>query len=308
MGIRAREVAIGALGCRAPVTECAPRMMLSRNSAFLRRLAWLGASRAPFWVLRYSPPVVGWTAAALSRDARDRVLENLRRIRGPASPWLDTIETMRTFASFAGALGESLATGSKNERPLEPTIEGAESLREVLGKPFIIGTIHSGGWDVLGSLLTGDLSLDMVIVMAHEADAGAERLHDEVRGKARVRVVHVGSDALDALPLLGQLRRGGVVAMQLDRTPPGMRTVPVRLFDADGALPEGPFLLARLARVPLLPIFCARTGFRRYRIVIHPPIRLGRDDPPEATHGAAQSIADRITDFLRAHPTQWFNF
>ncbi len=235
-------------------------------------------------------------------------MDNLHRIRGPAPVWQDTIDTMRTFASFAGALGESLATGSKNERPIEPVIEGAEHLRDVLGGPFIIGTIHSGGWDVLGSLLTGDLEVDMVIVMAHEADAAAEKLHDEVRGKARVRVVHVGTDALDALPLLGQLRRGGVVAMQLDRTPPGMRTLPVRLFDADAALPEGPFQLARLARVPLIPIFCARTGFRRYRIVIHPPVRLGRDDPPESTGAAAQTIADRITAFLRSNPSQWFNF
>jgi phosphatidylinositol dimannoside acyltransferase len=283
-------------------------MAVSRHSVFLRRLAWLGAARGPFWVLRYTPPLVGWTAAVVSKDARRRVLQNLQRIRGRAPAWRDTIDTMRTFASFAGALGESLATGSKNERPIERIVEGEEHLRAVMGGPFIIGTIHSGGWDVLGSLLTGKLQLDMVVVMAHEADAAAERLHDEVRGKMRVRVVHVGNDVLDALPLLGQLRRGGVVAMQLDRTPPGMRSVPVRLFDADGAMPEGPFQLARLARVPLLPIFCARLGFRRYRIVIHPPVRLDRKAPPEATAAAAQSIADDMTAFLRVHPSQWFNF
>ena len=283
-------------------------MAVSRNSVFLRKLAWLGAARAPFWVLRYSPPIVGWTAALLSKDARTRVVENLHRIRGPAPGWRDAIDTMRTFASFAGALGESLATGSKNERPLQPVIEGGKHIRELVGSPFIIGTIHSGGWDVLGALLTNDLELDVVIVMAHEEDAGAERLHDEIRGKAKVRVVHVGSDALDALPLLGQLRRGGIVAMQLDRTPPGMRTVPVRLFGAESALPEGPFHLARLARVPLVPIFCARTGFRRYHLVIHPPVRLARDAPQEATEEVAQAIADRITSFLRTYPSQWFNF
>ena len=44
-------------------------LAVSRNSVFLRKLAWLGAARAPFWVLRYSPPFVGWTAAVLSKDA-----------------------------------------------------------------------------------------------------------------------------------------------------------------------------------------------------------------------------------------------
>jgi phosphatidylinositol dimannoside acyltransferase len=283
-------------------------MAISRHSAFLRKLAWLGAARAPFWVLRYSPPFVGWTAAVLSKDARRRVLENLHVIRGPAPAWRDTVDTMRTFASFAGALGESLATGSKNDRPLEPSIEGAENLHAVLGGPFIVGTIHSGGWDVLGGLLTSDMEVDLVIVMAHEADAAAERLHDDVRGKSRVRVVHVGTDALDALPLLSQLRRGGVVAMQLDRAPAGMRTVPVRLFDVPGEFPEGPLRLARLTGAPLLPIFCARLGFRRYRVVVHPPVRIRREDPAEATTAAAQAIADRMTEFLREHPSQWFNF
>ncbi len=280
-------------------------MAVSRHSVLLRKLAWLGAARGPFWVLRYSPPLVGWSAALLSRDARERVIENLHRIRGPAPRWRDTLDTMRTFASFASTLGESLATGSKNERPLQPIIEGAEHLREVLGGPFIVGTIHSGGWDVVGTLVTGELQRDLMVVMAHEEDAAAERFHDAVRGNQRVRIVRVGADPLDALPLATQLRRGGIVAVQLDRTPAGMRSLSVRLFDAPGALPEGPFQLARLARVPILPIFCARLGFRRYRVVVHPPVRVFR---AEDASTAAQEIADRITSFLRANPAQWFNF
>ena len=250
-------------------------MAVSRHSVFLRKLAWLGAAQGPFWVLRLTPPLVGWSAALLSKDARRRVVANLHLIRGEASTWRDTVDTMRTFASFAGALGESLASGSKNERPLEPIIEGGEHLKSVLGRPFIIGTIHSGGWDVLGALMTGDLQQDMVVVMAHEADPAAERLRWCGRDAARSAA-------------------------------PGMRTVPVRLFDADGALPEGPFHLARLARVPL-PIFCARMGFRRYRIVIHPPLHVERKGARRYPD-RCQTVADRITEFLRAHPSQWFNF
>ena len=160
-------------------------MAVSRHSVFLRKLAWLGAAQGPFWVLRLTPPLVGWSAALLSKDARRRVVANLHLIRGEASTWRDTVDTMRTFASFAGALGESLASGSKNERPLEPIIEGGEHLKSVLGRPFIIGTIHSGGWDVLGALMTGDLQQDMVVVMAHEADPAAERLRWCGRDAAR---------------------------------------------------------------------------------------------------------------------------
>lgn len=283
-------------------------MAISRNSALLRRLAWLGAARGPLWFLRYSPTVFGWGAAALSKDARDKVIDNLHRIRGPASGWRDTLDTLETFASFAGALAESLASGSKNDRPIIPTVEGATHVESLVGRPFIIGTMHSGGWDVLGALLTGDLAVDVMTVMAHEENPEAERLHDDVRSKMKIRVVHVGTSALDALPLLGHLRRGGVVAMQLDRTPPGMRSIPVKLFDVDDALPEGPFHLARVARVPIIPIFCARLGFRRYRIVVHPPVHVQRDDSPEKVAAVAAGIAEQMTTFLREHPSQWFNF
>lgn len=292
----------------ATVPEWARNMAISRHSAFLRRLAYAGAARGPLWFLRYSPPLIGWTVAAVSPDARRRVLENLHRIRGPAPKWRDFFDTMATFQNFAGAFAESLASGSKNERPIEADVVGTEHLAKLLGGPFIIGTIHSGGWDVFGSLLVRDYALDVVIAMAHEGDRDAERLHDDARSKMRVRIAHVGGDALDALPLLQQLRRGGVVAMQLDRALPAMRKIDVQLLGAPAEIPEGPYQLARLAQVPLIPVFCARTGFRKYRIEILPSLRVERRGSPEALATAAGTVADAMTAFIRTHPSQWFNF
>jgi len=258
--------------------------------------------------LRYSPPVVGLAAAALSRGARSSVQRNLRRVRGEAPVWRDALDAARTFTSFAGALAESLAAGSKNELPLEPVVVGREHMLRELGGPMIVGTIHSGGWDVLGSVLAGELELDVVLVMAPERDERARVVHDEARARVGVRVLHVGTDPLDALPLVRHLRSRGVVAMQLDRSPPGMRAIPVRLFDGEGAIPAGPFELARLTGAPIVNVFCARLGFRRYLVEIHPAIRLARNATPEDAARAAQEVADRITRFLRAHPSQWFNF
>lgn len=283
-------------------------MALNRDAAWLRQLAYLGAARGPTWLLRYSPPLIGLAVAALSRDARSSVQRNLRRVRGEGPPWRDALDTARTFTSFAGALAESLAAGSKNELPLEPVVVGREHMLRELGGPMIVGTIHSGGWDVLGSVLAGELDLDVLVVMAPERDERARALHDEARERVGVRVLHVGTDALDALPLVRHLRGKGVVAMQLDRTPPGMRALPVRLFDGEGGIPAGPFELARLTGAPIVSVFCARLGFRRYLVEIHPALRIARSATPEEVAEAAQTVADRISRFLRAHPSQWFNF
>lgn len=283
-------------------------MAISRHSSFLRRLAFLGAAHGPKWVLRRTPPAFGLAAFALSREAREAVLRNLRRVRGPAPPWRDAFEGAQTFTAFAGAFAESLAAGSKNEEPLDAVLEGREHLEAILGGPFVIGTIHSGGWDVLGGLLTGELALDVMIVMAREPDARAREIHDAVRERSGVRVAHVGGDVLDALPLLRQLRSGGVVAMQLDRAPEGMRALPVRMFDEPAKIPEGPLHLARLTGAPVIPIFCARLGFRRYLVRMHPPVRVARNAGPEEMAKAAQVLADHVTAFVREHPSQWFAF
>jgi len=121
-------------------------------------------------------------------------------------------------------------------------------------------------------------------------------------------VLHVGDDPLASLPLLHKLKAGGAVALQLDRAAPGMRTRKVRLMEQDGEMPEGPLRLAQVSGAPLLPVFCARIGHREYLIEAHPAIHVDRHASDSDLDAIAQSLADRVGAFLRAHPTQWFHF
>jgi KDO2-lipid IV(A) lauroyltransferase len=144
--------------------------------------------------------------------------------------------------------------------------------------------------------------------MEPERDAGARRFHDELRERAGVKVAHAGDDPLAALPLLRDLKDKGIVALLCDRTPPGMKTFDVSLFDRPGKIPQGPFRLAQLSGAPVVPLFCARSGFRSYHVVVRPPIVVPRRATPEELDAAAQAVASAMTDFVRAYPTQWFHF
>jgi KDO2-lipid IV(A) lauroyltransferase len=148
----------------------------------------------------------------------------------------------------------------------------------------------------------------MMIVTHPEPNAAAGRLQDEARRRAGVAVAHVGDEPLASLPLLHHLRGGGVVALQLDRVVPGMRTRSVPLFGRPAAIPEGPFLLARLSGAPILPIFCARRGYREYVVHAFEPRRLERRASEATIDEAAVHVASCMTRFLREHPTQWFQF
>jgi KDO2-lipid IV(A) lauroyltransferase len=148
----------------------------------------------------------------------------------------------------------------------------------------------------------------MMIVEAPERDARARAIQDEARRGSDVLVAHAGDDPLAALPIVKHLRSGGVVALQVDRAPPGLRARHVTLFGERSPIPEGPLRLAALTGAPIVPIFAARTGHRRYCVSAYPPIHLARSSTPEELDAAAQRIADAVQEFVRRNPTQWFHF
>jgi len=133
-------------------------------------------------------------------------------------------------------------------------------------------------------------------------------IQDEARRGTDVIVAHAGTDPLAALPIAHHLREGGVVALQVDRAPPGLRCREVTLFGERTRIPEGPLRLAVLTGAPIVPIFAERVGHRKYRVSARPPIHLARSSSGAELDAAAQRIADAVQDFVRTNPTQWFHF
>jgi lauroyl/myristoyl acyltransferase len=289
----------------------ASRSFFAHDGLFWRRMASLGAQRLPTWWVRFSPPVFGVAAAVALPNARRAVRSNLRRIRGPRPLLRDVIDTTRTFTTYAGCLAETLASGSKNDARPSVDIVGRPHMHAAIAqnRGLIILTMHTGGWEVAGPLLSAHAHVDTVIVMESEQDERARDIHDRARALSGVRVIHIGPDPLAALPLVRHLtEKKGAAAMQVDRVPASGRALRVRLLDREGVLPEGPFRLAQLTGAPFLPVFCSRLGYRKYAFEAHPAQSLPRRASADQVEAAAQHVADAMTEFLRAHPTQWFEF
>ena len=276
-----------------------------------RRLAYLGARHGPVFWLRYSPPVFGWLAASVLGQKRARVRQNLRRVLGVRPSSVEYLDVARTFAAYAACFAESM--GGQRHRPgaISHRIRGEEHLDRVLcgDRGAVLATAHVGAWDLaarwLPSLYPGR---SIVVVMASEADASARQLHDRVRARGGVRVAHLTDDPLQSVALLGELRHGSLICVQLDRAPPSRRTVTVSLFGEPFHMPMGPFYLAALAGVAVVPIFVARQGFLDYEVDIGAPIELKSRPRPTELEEAARRAAGHMEQFIRAHPTQWFHF
>ena len=283
---------------------------LALDGPMWRRLARWGSTRGPAWFVRFSPPLIGLAACALAPGPRGHVVRNLRRVRGERGRVRDAVDVGRTFATYASCLAEILAAGSPRGRMPEALVWGEPHVLDALAdkRGLVFATAHTAGWETVGPLLSRDHSLRLMIAERRERDAAAHAIQDDARRAHGLLVAHVGDDPLSALPLVNHLRAGGVVALQVDRVPPGLRARPVTLFGAPGAIPEGPLRLAMLTGAPIVPIFAARTGYRQYELVAHAPIRLGRRAGDPELDSAAQAVADAMQSFVRARPTQWFHF
>ncbi len=288
-----------------------PRQPLGHERLFWRRLAHWGATRGPEWWLRLSPPVVGAAASVLVPSARHAVVDNLRRIRGQGSRARDAREVLATFSTYASCIAEVLSNDAPaGFRPPSATILGELNVKAALAarRGLVIVTAHTAGWESAGPLLARDHGLDIMIVMQPEPDARARALQDDARLRSGVAIAHVGDDPLASLPLMRHLRGGGAVALQLDRVVPGMRTRAAPFLGGRGEVPEGPLRLAQLTGAPVVPIFCSREGFRKYVIHVFEPRTIPRHATEVELDSAAAHVADAMTRFLRAHPTQWFHF
>jgi len=284
---------------------------LSLDGELLRRAARWGSTRGPEWFVRAAPPVVGVLAWALAADERRFVARNLRRMHGGRVRALrDAIDGARTFATYASCLTEILGAGSARGRLPEVVVHGELHVTGAIAaqRGVILATAHTAGWETVGPLLTRDLGLRVMIAETPERDTAARAIQDDARRAHGLLVTHVGADPFSALPLARHLRDGGAVALQIDRLPPGQRRRAVTLFGAPGYIPEGPLRLAALSGAPLVAIFAARTGHRRYLVVASAPLRVARDASQAELDQAAQTLAGAMQDFVVAHPTQWFHF
>jgi KDO2-lipid IV(A) lauroyltransferase len=280
------------------------------DSVLWRRALNAGVTQGPDALVRYVPPVFGLAFGLALGDKRRAVRRNIRRALGERSALAEYTDVARVFTNFASCLTESLITASDRRDRLMGILVADEHMMSAAreGRGLIIATAHTGGWQAAGPLLRNVHGADVIVAMAPERDERARELSDGARDRAGVRVVHVGTSPLDALPLLAHLRRGGVVAVQIDRLPPGMRSREVTLFGAPFHVPEGPLQLAAVSGAPILPVFTRRLGYMRYEIVSSPPIYLPRKPAAAELDEAARRITTVMETFLRANPTQWFHF
>jgi KDO2-lipid IV(A) lauroyltransferase len=146
------------------------------------------------------------------------------------------------------------------------------------------------------------------LVMATEANRTVERFNTNHRERHGLRVIHSDSSIFASVEMIRALRRGEIVAIQLDRAAPGHVTRAIPFFGKPAEFQVGPFALARAADVPLWPVFVARLGRLRYHFLPEPTRLLRRGSSDEELLAVMQDVVRSFEGHVRAYPHQWFQF
>lgn len=284
------------------------------NGVFWYRFHFWAAKTLPPWFLALMTRIFGFGFFLALHSVRRGLRANNQLIDPAASWWACTWRAYRTVHTFSWCVSERYQQFLPDTQR-QVVVEGREhwDAARAGGQGVIVVTSHIGGWEI-GSAIASDEEREIVVhvVREPEADPAAQAfvrgLVNDLGGE-RYQTHFVGSDPNLLMNLYEALRAGEVVALQGDRPRQGGRVERVEFFGETVSLPPGPAHLARLAEVPLLPVFTFREGRGSYRIQIGEAIQVGRTaDRRRDVFVAVQALARVIESAIRSHPDQWFCF
>jgi lauroyl/myristoyl acyltransferase len=280
------------------------------NRARYYRLARLVASGLPRPARRRVAAGLAGLAAARFHEEQAAVKRNLARVHPDRDAvWLESA-VQRVFANFAVCFADLLSLNRGPASTLLREVVGIDEqvpTREALarGRGCVSITGHLGNWELAGRLLTR-LGRRVHVVMAPEADPGVASLlgSGDTNGLGgSFRVVRLTSP-LVGVELGAALRRGEVVAFQIDRGLGGRSDCRVPFFGSPAAFPLGPVAIAAAAGAPIVPAFCVLDQGGRYRVLVEPAFEVRRGEEA-AGMDRAVGVLER---YVKAYWDQWFNF
>lgn len=246
----------------------------------------------------------------VAHGPRRALAANLRAL-GVRHP---TFAAWRAFLQI-GAVSVDSLRAQENPNALQWEVEGREHLEvaQRSGRPVVVWTAHMGSYDAAAAFFAHRIGARLHAVRKPEQNAKMQAIRERdlrsQEGEHFATIYNKGEEETLGVELMRVLKQGSWVALQADRSLPGLSTFPSVHGACEWTLPRGPFFLPMVAQATCLPVFIRRTGSRQYVVTFHPPVT------PPATrdrNAAVQSLVEAWLPLLKqtilAHPDQWFVF
>lgn len=226
---------------------------------------------------------------------------------------MNYLRVLRVFVNFGWSLTDMTAYRISKAR-FRYELEGGRFLDQLAAaRGGIVLTAHMGNYDLGAALFAEKFNRQIRMVRAPEPDALAAQHVDLALQQSSAGAVKVGysnEGTSLAFDLLNALRGGEIISIQGDRIVGEISRAPVKLFNRDVFLPNGPFVLSFVSGTPIYPLFIVRTAYRKYKIIAREPIVCfrGNGSRDEVIAEAMQRWAQVLEEIVGGYWPQWFSF
>ena len=221
----------------------------------------------------------------------------------------------RVFFNYSLCIVDRFVALAKGGRAFTIARENTAALESLLGLEggFVVLTTHCGNPEMIGAAMHGLSDVDKrvhIVRYQAEDDPYIQVLADLDSPYApSIIALNSGGD-MASMKVIRALRTGAVGAFLADR-PVDDRVVRVPFLGGEVALPLGPWLVASLARVPVVLLTCFKEGPFTYRLLVSEPIDVTVQDRRRREEELAVHVRDfaiRLEAWVRRYPYQFYNF
>jgi len=208
----------------------------------------------------------------------------------------------KTFFNYGISLTDTFRSLNYDNASLEKMVEfnGRENLSQALklNRGVILITAHLGNWNLAGIYLA---SLGYPVTAVVEEIPGLSDIFNRIRSRTGMEIVYVREKDR----MYRALENNRILALLGDRDLTG-RGLRVKFLDGEKTVPRGTAAFALKYKAPIcfgrFVLTKDKEGKKIYQAEISEPLI-----PKGETQGELlQVIADRLSNYVRQFPTQWF--
>lgn len=251
-----------------------------------------------------------WYFIVFSRTARRASRDYLRRVLDRPPRLADTL---RQYRCFATTVLDRVFLNAGRLDLFTIDFEGLDTVQRHVdaGEGCLLIGAHFGSFDMLRAIAHKNPDVDLRVLMHTGRAEKLDRVMRSLHTPLSAQVIALGH-ARTMLDVRDTTARGGIVALLGDRSVANDRLVACDFLGAPASFPEGPFVLARALRVPVILFAATSRGGGRYRI------RFERFASPDGVDGLpaarrrcdaeCRAFASWLERSCRDAPYNWFNF
>lgn len=235
----------------------------------------------------------------------------LSRIQGRPAGLRDVARHIHCFAS---TIIDRVFLLSSNFARFDIRAHGLDPLHQVMnrGEGVLLLGSHLGSFEALRvlSLHRPNTKIRVVLDVGH--NPAITSLLNALNPDIARTVIDAGQDGTAiVLAIKEAIDEGALVAMLADRVHPGEQAVVAEFIGSEAVFPASPWLIASALKVPVAVCFGLFRGGNRYDLhfeVLTERLHIDRRQRQAVLSQWVQRYAERLEDFARIAPYNWFNF